>query len=183
MVTDRVVIGRDFVIESIAVKFVRRAMIDSNGYRANVGIILTNEARQVFWAKRIGHNAWQFPQGGIKITESPEEAMYRELQEETGLLPEYVEIMGCTRNWLRYNLPRRYIRRNQSPICIGQKQIWFMLKMQCDEACVALDACDTPEFEHWRWVDYWKPSREVIFFKRNVYKRALNELAPLVFGE
>lgn len=158
-------------------------MIDSNGYRANVGIILTNGTSKVFWAKRIGHNAWQFPQGGIKMTESPQEAMYRELQEETGLLPEHVEIMGCTRDWLRYDLPKRYIRRHQLPICVGQKQIWFMLKMLCDEACVALDACDKPEFERWCWVDYWKPSRQVIFFKRAVYHQALNELAPLVFVE
>ncbi len=155
-------------------------MIDSNGYRANVGIILVNEASKVFWAKRVGQDAWQFPQGGMRMTESPEEAMFRELQEETGLLPEHVELMGCTRNWLHYDLPKRYIRRNQVPRCIGQKQIWFMLKMVCDLDCVVLDACAKPEFDHWRWEDYWKPHKQVIFFKRNVYQQALEELAPLL---
>ncbi|MEM7292817.1 MAG: RNA pyrophosphohydrolase [Pseudomonadota bacterium] len=155
-------------------------MIDSNGYRANVGIILTNGAGKVFWAKRVGQDAWQFPQGGMKMTESPEEAMFRELREETGLSPNHVEVLGSTRDWLRYDLPKRYIRRNQSPRCIGQKQIWFMLKMLCEESCVALDACEKPEFDHWCWVDYWKPCKQVIFFKRDVYQEALSELAPLL---
>ena len=155
-------------------------MIDSKGYRANVGIILANGAGKVFWAKRVGQDAWQFPQGGIRMTESPEEAMFRELEEETGLRPEHVELMGCTRDWLHYDLPKRYIRRNQMPRCIGQKQIWFMLNMVCEDDCVVLDACSKPEFDHWCWVDYWKPQKQVIFFKRNVYQQALEELAPLL---
>ena len=183
MVADRVGIGCGFVIESGAVAFTRRVMIDSDGYRANVGIILTNEVGEVFWAKRVRQDAWQFPQGGIKLTESPQAAMYRELQEETGLLSECVEVMGSTRDWLRYDLPKRYIRRNQSPVCIGQKQIWFMLRILCDETHVVLDASDQPEFEHWCWVDYWKPCKQVVFFKRAVYQRALKELAPLLFAQ
>lgn len=155
-------------------------MIDSNGYRANVGIILSNEAGKVFWAKRVGQEAWQFPQGGMRMTESPEEAMYRELQEETGLLPEHVKLLGSTRDWLRYDLPKRYIRRNHIPRCIGQKQIWFMLRMICDEDQVVLDACHKPEFDSWCWVDYSVPCKQVVFFKRDVYQKALVELAPLL---
>ena len=157
-------------------------MIDSDGYRANVGIILTNHADKVFWAKRVGQDAWQFPQGGIRMTESPEEAMLRELQEEVGLQPQHVEIMGCTRDWLRYDLPKRYIRRKQTPRCIGQKQIWFMLKMHCDDTCIALDTGYKPEFEGWCWVDYWQPQKRVVFFKRKVYQQALEELAPLLLN-
>ncbi|MEM7208552.1 MAG: RNA pyrophosphohydrolase [Pseudomonadota bacterium] len=157
-------------------------MIDSNGYRANVGIIIANDAGKVFWARRVGQDAWQFPQGGMRMTESPEEAMFRELREETGLRPEHVEVLGSTRDWLRYDLPKRYIRRNQTPRCIGQKQIWFLLKMVCGEDRVTLDACDKPEFDHWCWVDYWKPCTQVIFFKRGVYEDALSELAPLMDG-
>ena len=157
-------------------------MIDEDGFRANVGIILSNGAGRVFWARRLGQNAWQFPQGGIDETESPEQAMYRELEEETGLLPEHVEVLGCTRSWLRYRLPRRYVRRNQSPLCIGQKQKWYMLRMLGSESSVNLAACEKPEFDHWRWVDYWRPSKEVVFFKRKVYQRALAELEPLLGG-
>ncbi len=155
-------------------------MIDCDGYRANVGIILSNQEGQVFWARRVGQNAWQFPQGGIDREESPEEAMYRELKEETGLAPDDVEVLGCTREWLRYRLPKRYVRRNQSPLCIGQKQIWYMLKMVSEESSVDLAISDKPEFDHWKWIDYWEPSRRVIFFKRKVYKRALTELEALL---
>ena len=157
-------------------------MIDSEGYRANVGIILSNNDGQVFWARRIGQDAWQFPQGGIDKSESPEEAMYRELKEETGLAPEDVKLLGCTRQWLKYRLPKKYIRRNQNPVCIGQKQIWYMLRMLGDEKSVDLANSPTPEFDHWQWVDYWEPSRKVIFFKRKVYKLALKELEPLLLS-
>lgn len=155
-------------------------MIDSEGYRANVGIILSNHSGRVFWARRCGQEAWQFPQGGIKEYETPEQAMYRELYEETGLSASHVELIGCTGRWLRYNLPQRYIRRYQKPLCVGQKQIWFLLKMSCDESRVDLAATETPEFDSWQWVDYWLPPKRVIYFKRDVYKRALTELAPLI---
>ena len=76
-------------------------MIDAEGFRANVGIIICNEQGQVFWARRIGQHSWQFPQGGIDDGESAEQAMYRELYEEVGLKPEQVEIVYTSRNWLR----------------------------------------------------------------------------------
>jgi len=155
-------------------------MIDSEGFRLNVGIILSNDDGQVFWAKRIGQDAWQFPQGGIDQEESVEEAMYRELREETGLEPQHVKVLGCTEDWLKYRLPKRYVRKNQTPTCIGQKQIWYMLRMVADEQAFDLGCCDKPEFDHWQWVDYWEPSKKVIFFKRKVYKKALSELEPLL---
>ena len=158
-------------------------MIDFDGFRPNVGIILSNSDSRVLWARRAGQDAWQFPQGGIRTDETPCEAMYRELAEEVGLQPEHVELMGATRGWLRYRLPRQYIRRTSRPVCIGQKQVWFMLRLLCDDAGVRLDNCEKPEFDHWRWVDYWHPLNEVVAFKRNVYKRALKELAPLLFSE
>ena len=58
-------------------------MIDENGYRSNVGIVLANPAGQVLWARRVGgRNTWQFPQGGIKRGETPEQALFRELYED-----------------------------------------------------------------------------------------------------
>lgn len=158
-------------------------MIDPEGYRPNVGIILCNPERKLLWARRCGQDAWQFPQGGIRSDETPEEALYRELKEEVGLEADDVEIVGCTRGWLRYRLPKRFIRRKSRPLCIGQKQRWFLLRLVSSESRVKLDLTDTPEFDDWRWVDYWDPLEEIVFFKRPVYERALRELAPLLFPE
>jgi putative (di)nucleoside polyphosphate hydrolase len=157
-------------------------VIDSDGYRPNVGIILTNRKGRLLWARRIHQDAWQFPQGGIRAQETPVQAMFRELEEEIGLQSHHVDVLGSTRGWLRYRLPERFIRRHQEPVCVGQKQVWFMLRLVGDERCVRLDLSDKPEFDNWRWVDYWQPLKEVVPFKRTVYKKALNELAPLVFA-
>ena len=155
-------------------------MIDSEGFRANVGIILTNDQGQVFWARRIGMDAWQFPQGGIKKNESPKTAMYRELKEEIGLEPEHVEFINSTDDWLRYWLPKRYIRQNKGPLCIGQKQIWYLLKLTADETYLDLSYTSEPEFDSWKWVDFWRPVEEVISFKRQVYQQALKQLQPFI---
>jgi putative (di)nucleoside polyphosphate hydrolase len=154
-------------------------VIDKDGFRANVGIVVANDRGQVLWARRVGgRDAWQFPQGGINRGESPEDALYRELYEEVGLTGEAVEILACTRGWLRYRLPKAFIRKGQNPVCIGQKQKWFLLRMLADDAEVRLDHNSKPEFDHWQWVSYWYPLNQVIAFKREVYRRAMKELAP-----
>jgi putative (di)nucleoside polyphosphate hydrolase len=155
-------------------------MIDRQGFRANVGIILLNAHGQVFCGRRVGMSAWQFPQGGIQPHETPEFAMYRELKEEVGLAPEQVELLGASKHWLRYRLPKRYIRYHQQPLCIGQKQLWFLLKLLADESQLCLDSATEPEFDAWRWVDYWDPLAFVVPFKRNVYERALGEFYEFV---
>jgi len=153
-------------------------VIDSDGFRPNVGIMLANDQGQLLWARRVGgHDAWQFPQGGISAGESPEQALYRELHEEVGLSPDAVELLGATKGWLRYRLPRRFIREGQKPLCIGQKQKWFLLRLLETDAAVQLHLNDKPEFDHWQWVSYWYPLNQVISFKREVYRRAMKELA------
>ena len=106
--------------------------IDDQGFRANVGIILTDGDGRVLIAGRRGRGGWQFPQGGIQPEETTEAAMFRELHEEVGLAPSDVELVGSTEGWLRYRLPDRYIRREQTPLCIGQKQRWFLLQLTTD---------------------------------------------------
>jgi putative (di)nucleoside polyphosphate hydrolase len=151
-------------------------MLDRDGYRPNVGIILANGRDEVFWGKRVNQHAWQFPQGGIKHGEAPEQAMYRELEEETGLKPEHVRILGRTRQWLRYEVPDKWVRRDWRGSYRGQKQIWFLLRMLGRDCDVRLRTSDKPEFDAWRWHDYWVPLEAVIDFKREVYQQALTEL-------
>jgi len=155
-------------------------VIDTEGYRANVGIILANAKGSLFWARRIGEDAWQFPQGGIRESESAEQAVFRELEEEVGVGAASVEVLGCTQDWLRYKIPSNLIRRHQTPCCIGQKQRWFLLRFTGDESEVRLDNSAKPEFDQWRWIDQVEPPRSVISFKRDVYAEALKELLPLI---
>src|SRR5918993_3536283 len=155
-----------------------RIVIDPDGYRPNVGIVLMHPDGRVFWARRIHRDGWQFPQGGMNTDETPMEAMYRELREETGLLPDHVAVLGVTPGWLRYRLPQRAIRRNDRMVCIGQKQVWYLLQFTGDEADLRLDLTEKPEFDHWRWVDFWYPVDHVVNFKRSVYASALGHLAP-----
>lgn len=158
---------------------VPRIVIDPDGYRPNVGIIIARQGGELFWGRRINRDGWQFPQGGMRSDETPLEAMYRELQEETGLVADHVEVLGSTAGWLRYRLPDRYLRRHEKPMCIGQKQVWFLLRLVGSETDVRLDATAHPEFDHWRWVDFWYPPQHVVAFKRKVYERALRQLEPL----
>jgi putative (di)nucleoside polyphosphate hydrolase len=151
-------------------------VIDSDGFRPNVGIIIFNDDGRLLWAKRVGQDAWQFPQGGVQQDEAPEDAVLRELHEEVGLTPEDVEIVACTQDWLPYRLPHHLIRQNSHPVCIGQKQKWFLLKLVADTNKIKFDHTSKPEFDHWRWVTYWYPLNQVISFKRGVYRRALDEL-------
>lgn len=154
-------------------------MIDADGFRANVGIILSNASGQVLWARRTGGmDAWQFPQGGINEGETTEQALFRELYEEIGLKPTDVEVVDSTKGWLKYKLPRNFIREKQVPLCIGQKQKWFLLKLLSDDRAIRLDSFDEVEFDHWRWVSYWYPLDQVVSFKRDVYCRALKILSP-----
>ena len=154
--------------------------IDAEGFRANVGIILANSDNKLMLGGRVGARGWQFPQGGMEQGEEPIEAMFRELHEEVGLVEADVEVLDVTSDWLRYKLPHKFIRRHSKPLCIGQKQRWFMLRLISDEGAVRFDRGDKPEFDRIRWVDFWRPVNEVIYFKRRVYARALHELGPAV---
>lgn len=155
-------------------------VVDKAGYRLNVGIIVVNDVGRVFWGRRVGHDAWQFPQGGVNLNESATDAMYRELKEEVGLDRKDVKFIAVTRRWLKYRLPKQFIRRGTKPTVIGQKQKWFLLRLRCHSQKIRLDLSESPEFDSWRWVDVTYPADNVIYFKRQVYRQAIKELSPKI---
>lgn len=158
-----------------------RDVIDRDGFRANVGIVLMHDDGRLFLGRRAGGRGWQFPQGGIQCGEDAEQSLFRELGEEIGLAQQDVQIIASTDRWLRYRLPDRYVRRNAQPMCLGQKQRWYLLRLTRPDVAFRFDTTGEPEFDRWRWVDFWQPVREVIYFKRPVYRRALHELGQQVF--
>ena len=155
--------------------------IDADGYRKNVGIIICNSESQLLLAGRIANKGWQFPQGGVYQNETTDEAMYRELYEEVGLVKKNVEYLGKTKGWLKYQLPEKFIRRGNLPLCIGQKQKWYLLRLINNDNVISLDQGSQPEFDRWKWVSFWQPVSKVIYFKRQVYCSALEELAKYIF--
>lgn len=161
------------------------SIFDQQGYRYNVGIVLLNNSNQVFWAKRLKQDAWQFPQGGMKAGEDIFDCLFRELFEEVGLNNEQVEVLAQTKKWLSYKLPMRYRRRKKTSFiqCVGQKQRWFLLRLKATDNEINLSATAHPEFDDWQWIDYWRPAQEVVHFKREVYQAALKEFEPLIFKE
>lgn len=127
-------------------------------------------------------SALAVPAGRINPWESAEQAMYRELFEEVGLSRKDVRILASTRNWLRYKLPKRLVRWDTKPVCIGQKQKWFLLQLMSADAEINMQTSSTPEFDGWRWVSYWYPVRQVVSFKRDVYRRVMKEFASVVMA-
>lgn len=156
-------------------------VIDRDGFRINIGIVLSADDGRLFLGRRARGRGWQFPQGGVGRGETLEESLFRELQEEIGLVAQDVHVLARTRHWVRYRLPARFQRRDVRPLCVGQKQHWFLLQLRKPATAFRFDATPEPEFDHWRWVDYWQPIREVVYFKRAVYSRVLHEFGPTVF--
>ena len=108
--------------------------------------------------------------------------MYRELYEEVGLSRQDVKILAISKGWLRYKLPKRLVRNDSNPVCIGQKQRWFLLHLCSDESHINMQATKSPEFDGWRWVSYWYPVRQVISFKREVYRKVMKEFSPVIMA-
>ena len=153
-------------------------MIDQDGFRLNVGIVLAHPTGSVLWARRRGEEAWQFPQGGMQSGENPDETLFRELHEELGILKEQVVVLAKTAGWLRYRFPKSLVRPRGKKTCFGQKQRWYLLLLKDPMIAPKFDVTEYPEFDDYQWVSYWYPLGQIISFKRDVYRRALLELAP-----
>lgn len=155
-------------------------MIDEDGYRPNVASVIINKDNKILWAKRVDEDNWQFPQGGIQKGETPEQAMYREVYEEVGLKKNSFEILGRSADWLKYDVPERFVKTYWQGRYKGQKQIWFLLKFIGSDDLINLNLHDSPEFDDWKWENFWYPLQDVVYFKKEVYSAALNELWQFV---
>ena len=151
-------------------------MIDEDGYRPNVASVIINKDNKILWAKRVDEDNWQFPQGGIQKGETPEQAMYREVYEEVGLKKNSFTILGRSADWLKYDVPEKFVKTYWQGRYKGQKQIWFLLKFIGSDDLINLNLHDSPEFDDWKWENFWHPLQDVVDFKKEVYSAALNEL-------
>jgi len=151
-------------------------MIKEPGYRLNVGLIILNDKGKLLLCKRKNVNSWQFPQGGIDSGETPYKAAKRELFEEVGIKANSVSLLGSINDWVKYEIPKKS-RRNGflKKKIIGQKQKWYMFKLNKD-VIISFDNDPDNEFEEFKWVSYWYPLYVIIKFKENVYRKVLNEL-------
>ena len=153
-------------------------MRDLQRYRPNVAIVLANPEGRVLIARRCDSDAWQFPQGGVALGEPPEDALFRELEEEVGVPARLIKLVAETSRWRRYRIPAEYRKRPDLNAFMGQQQKWYLLEFLGSDRDIRLDREAHPEFDAWKWVNYWYPVRTIVNFKRQVYAAAMKELAP-----
>ncbi|MEL7166077.1 MAG: RNA pyrophosphohydrolase [Pseudomonadota bacterium] len=145
-------------------------------YRRNVGVMLLNADGAVWVGQRsdrpVGQDAWQMPQGGIDKGEAPRAAALRELEEETGLSPDLVEIIGESQDWIPYDLPHDLVRKLWKGRYRGQEQKWFLMRFLGQDADVNIHAHDQ-EFSDWKWLAVEDLPTAIVPFKREVYQRVI----------
>jgi putative (di)nucleoside polyphosphate hydrolase len=145
-------------------------------YRRGVGVMLLNSEGKVFVGARIDNpdDAWQMPQGGIDEDEEPWSTALRELEEETGIAPHLVERIALCPERLRYDLPEEWRPRLWGGKWLGQEQDWFLARFLGRDEDVNI-ATDHPEFREWRWVEAERLPDLIVPFKRDLYRRLLDE--------
>ena len=148
----------------------------SEKYRKGVGIFLINKNNRLWVGQRLDHKNqyWQMPQGGIDSPETPEDAMKRELMEETGLDHNY-EIIGKSSSWLKYNIPSDLVNILWKGKYKGQEQIWFACRFFGKDEQVNLEKYSKPEFYKWKWINPIDVIKFAVPFKKKLYGSVLNE--------
>ena len=139
-------------------------------YRPCAGVVLVNADGHIFAGRRLDHaaGAWQMPQGGIDDGETPHEAALRELEEETGLSRDLVEVEGETDDWILYDLPDDLLGKVWKGRYRGQRQKWFLCRFRGRDDDVNIET-DHPEFSAWTWMTPDELIAQIVPFKREVY--------------
>ncbi|WP_298333796.1 RNA pyrophosphohydrolase [uncultured Erythrobacter sp.] len=152
-------------------------------YRPCAGFMLVNQENHVFVGERIdkrAHGFWQMPQGGIDPGEQPRAAAIRELQEETGVGADLVEIIAGGDRTFKYDLPPELLGRIWKGKYRGQEQHWYLGRFTGSDADIDLNAHHEAEFQSFRWVNVHDLPKLIIPFKRAVYEELVAEFAPLI---
>ena len=147
-------------------------------YRPCVGVVLMNADGALFVGQRKDSEvaAWQMPQGGIDKGEQPEGAALRELEEETGVTPDLVQIVGITPGWVTYDLPPELLGKVWGGRFRGQKQKWVLMRFLGRDDQVCIDTAH-PEFSTWRWLAPGEVLAQIVPFKRAVYAEVMERFA------
>lgn len=150
-------------------------------YRSGVGIMIINAQKQIFVGKRIDNNsdAWQMPQGGIDVNENEDDAMLRELKEETGINANQVRVINKSRGHYYYNLPYKLQKKFWGGKYLGQKQRWYLIEFIGDDSAVNISTED-PEFSEWKWVSQKEIVSHIVSFKRELYEDVMLEFAQFL---
>ena len=145
-------------------------------YRPCVGLMIVNQRRQIFTGQRLGYSskAWQMPQGGIEKGEESLIAAYRELEEETSIAKDKVELLAVSKNWFHYDLPSELVPKLWNGVYRGQTQKWFLMRFLGDDTDINL-LTKVPEFSSWRWSSKTQLTRYIVPFKKTLYKKVIKE--------
>jgi len=144
------------------------------GYRPGVGVMLMNPERKVWVGQRLDSTleAWQMPQGGLDEGEDPEEGALRQLEEETGISRDKVEIVARHGEELHYDLPAELIGKLWKGRWRGQRQTWFLARFTGIDEDVRLDAHEQ-EFRAWKWAEPAELPAMIVPFKQRLYEQVL----------
>ena len=146
-----------------------------NKYRTCVGMLIINKDKKILVGRRLDHPSgfWQMPQGGIEEGEIPEEAVWREMIEEIGT--DNAELYQTSSQWLKYDIPKDTLEKLPwGGRYSGQTQKWFVFKFKGNDKEINVKT-ENPEFSEWKWIDSKSLTKNVVPFKRELYKNILEE--------
>lgn len=151
---------------------------DPARFRPAVGAMIINARREVFVGQRMDNalDAWQMPQGGIDPGEDARAAVFREVEEETGIVARHLDLIAEAPGEFFYDLPPEMVGKVWKQPWLGQRQRWFLFRFNGLDTNVNI-ATKHPEFRAWRWVHPAELPALIVPFKTQLYRDVLAAFA------